>query len=1037
MSHHNDSGLIPFDPKGSNGVQAAPQYTIPKEYEEEMIDNAEDIDPLEGSIVSSKPKESDYHKRKYDNLMNINLTQQERTYKDRMKERQLDRQEEDIQKLLKQKQEQADQKFNDAKPENQPTRKRKKRWDVKSSEGDSVTVNILPVINGIELNNSILDKILPNGYTIVEPPLSYKPLNDLPPDYKQEDQGYLLPEESTLALENKAVETAQELAIENLGEKEKKVHTLISNIIEGASNMRKPALRQLTENARTFGAQAIFDQLLPLFMKRNLDEHQRHLLVKIVGRVLYQLDDLIRPYTYKILVVIMPLLIDEDYYTRIEGREIVANLSKAAGLAHMISTLRPDIDHSDEYVRNTVSRTFAVMSCALGIPVVLPFLKAVCNSKKSWQARHTGMKIVQQIAILAGSGVLPHLNGLVAAISKGLSDEHVHVRTIAAQAASALAESSAPYGAESFQQILDELYKGIRRHRGKGLAAFLKAIGYIIPLLDPDYADYYAKMVFKVLIREFESPDEEMKRTCLKVLQQCCDTEGIEKQYLIIEVIGSFFKSFWNRRTALDRRTAKLCCETTFHLSKRVGAGLVLDNILVHLKDESEPFRRMTAETCYKVVQSYGTAELSDKSVDQLLDGILIAFQEQVIQDNVILKSFSVIISSLGLRIGVHLPSIVSIILYRLKNREPEPRRQAASLITVVAPVIKKCGNEDMLLKLGSVIYESLGEVYPDVLASILEAMKAVIAVVGVESMNPPMSQILPTLSPILRNRNEMVQETAIGLIGMIAQRAPEYVNAREWMRICFSLVEMVKSQRKSIRKAANRTVGYIAVAIGPQDVLVTLLNNLRVQDRQLRVCTAVAIGIVAESCAPFTVLPALMNEYQTVENNVQNGVLKALAFMFESIGSMGKDYIYATLPLIEDALTDRDLVHRQTAANVVKHMALNNVGFGLEDAFIHFLNLLWPNIFETSPHVIARILEGIEGCRNVIGCGIVMNYTLTGLFHPARKVRDSYWKVYNPMYVQSCDSMVPYYPDFKDQILTKDTEQVTPTVIEELDIWV
>jgi hypothetical protein len=53
------------------------------------------------------------------------------------------------------------------------------------------------------------------------------------------------------------------------------------------------------------------------------------------------------------------------------------------------------------------------------------------------------------------------------------------------------------------------------------------------------------------------------------------------------------------------------------------------------------------------------------------------------------------------------------------------------------------------------------------------------------------------------------------------------------------------------------------AQAIGPQDVLVTLLNNLKVQERQNRVCTTVAIAIVAETCSPFTVLPALMNEYK------------------------------------------------------------------------------------------------------------------------------------------------------------------------------
>lgn len=42
-----------------------------------------------------------------------------------------------------------------------------------------------------------------------------------------------------------------------------------------------------------------------------------------------------------IQVVIEPLLIDEDYYARVEGREIISNLSKAAGLATMIATMRP------------------------------------------------------------------------------------------------------------------------------------------------------------------------------------------------------------------------------------------------------------------------------------------------------------------------------------------------------------------------------------------------------------------------------------------------------------------------------------------------------------------------------------------------------------------------------------------------------------------------------------------------------------------------------------------------------------------------
>ena len=63
-----------------------------------------------------------------------------------------------------------------------------------------------------------------------------------------------------------------------------------------------------------------------------------------------------------------------------------------------------------------------MVASALGIPTLLPFLKAVCQSKKSWQARHTGIKIVQQIAILMGCAVLPHLKSLVDIIKHGGCD---------------------------------------------------------------------------------------------------------------------------------------------------------------------------------------------------------------------------------------------------------------------------------------------------------------------------------------------------------------------------------------------------------------------------------------------------------------------------------------------------------------------------------------------------------------------------------------------------------------------------------------
>ena len=137
---------------------------------------------------------------------------------------------------------------------------------------------------------------------------------------------------------------------------------------------------------------------------------------------------------------------------------------------------------------------------------------------------------------------------------------------------------------------------------------------------------------------------------------------------------------------------------------------------------------------------------------------------------------------------------------------------------------------------------------------------------------------------------------------------------------------------------------------------------------------------------------------------------------MFEYIGEMGKDYIYAVTPLLEDALQDRDLVHRQTAAAVVQHLALGVPGLGCEDALTHLLNLVWPNIFETSPHLIQTVTGAIDGMRVALGPAVMLNYILQGLFHPARKVREVYWRLYNNIYIGSQDALVAAYPRMKDE---------------------
>lgn len=572
------------------------------------------------------------------------------------------------------------------------------------------------------LSDEELDEMLPSeGYKILDPPAGYAPIRtparklmstpapmsstgiggfmmqepenarslgkQMPADipgvgdlqfFKPEDMAYF----------GKLVDGGDENAMTVEELKERKIMRLLLKVKNGTPPMRKTALRQLTDNARQFGAGPLFNQILPLLMEKTLEDQERHLLVKVIDRILYKLDDLVRPYVHKILVVIEPLLIDQDYYARVEGREIISNLSKAAGLAHMISTMRPDIDHVDEYVRNTTARAFAVVASALGIPALLPFLRAVCRSKKSWQARHTGVKIVQQIPILMGCAILPHLKGLVECIGPNLEDEQAKVRTVTSLAIAALAEAASPYGIESFDTILNPLWTGAKKQRGKGLAGFLKAVGYIIPLMDEEYANYYTSEVMEILLREFQSPDEEMKKVVLKVVSQCAGTEGVTAAYLKENVLPEFFKAFWVRRMALDKRNYRQVVETTVDLAQKVGCGEIIERIVDHLKDESEPYRKMTLESVEKVIASLGAADVGERLEERLVDGVLFAFQEQTMEDVVMLNGFGTVVNALGTRCKPYLPQIVSTILWRLNNKSSAVRQQSADLISRIAVVM-------------------------------------------------------------------------------------------------------------------------------------------------------------------------------------------------------------------------------------------------------------------------------------------------------------------------------------------------------------
>ena len=68
---------------------------------------------------------------------------------------------------------------------------------------------------------------------------------------------------------------------------------------------------------------------------------------------------------------------------------------------------------------------------------------------------------------------------------------------------------------------------------------------------------------------------------------------------------------------------------------------------------------------------------------------------------------------------------------------------------------MQACNEEKLLGHLGVVLYEYLGEEYPEVLGSILGALKSIVNVIGMTKMTPPIKDLLPRLTPVLKNRHE------------------------------------------------------------------------------------------------------------------------------------------------------------------------------------------------------------------------------------------------------------------------------------------
>lgn len=135
-----------------------------------------------------------------------------------------------------------------------------------------------------------------------------------------------------------------------------------------------------------------------------------------------------------------------------------------------------------------------------------------------------------------------------------------------------------------------------------------------------------------------------------------------------------------------------------------------------------------------------------------------------------ILHGFVAVVISLGQRVKPYRPQICNTIKLCLDNKSCKVRQKAAYdyAISQIAVIFIQYEEEQLLGHLGVGLYEYLAEECPDVLGSILVALKPILHVGNTTRTTLPVKNLLQRLTPIKKIQPGMVRENCIELVCQI-----------------------------------------------------------------------------------------------------------------------------------------------------------------------------------------------------------------------------------------------------------------------------
>lgn len=735
---------------------------------------------------------------------------------------------------------------------------------------------------------------------------------------------------------------------------------MVCNVLLVGSGTKKEVSRATKKLAKA-GDSRVLGLVVSLILIFNLTTKEKVRYTRLVGMLDTRAVDI---GTLRLLLMVLGL---EEVFGGVSTWDVLCRLCAEKGCDVVLESMSSDLA-SQGYLHQEVVLHVVGALCVVFTPAgVVVLVRNMVNSGSDMQMSFA-LRAIMRISRRLGVDVKPYLCLFCDLVSTALECGNEALQSEAANTISVLWRAGDVDGLDDFEllfarleAILQDPWKrrsDVDAHRGyrRSRLAFLNALSCLAQR-STDKSNSVLRLIQDLSLR-----DRREANVYLKAFDRVCahaDAREVEHEFL--RTLGFLMRQEGSSRAVMG-------------IFRKVCSN---NNLSSHVL----PFF------------TRGTVEMANwYRIFSEVDSIVFDAQESASYYAFVCKGL-LEMQSLGLE-NVHALLVKSftkkgdfVQIYPLsreitKKSDPGPRALGFRILEAIFPYLDAPDQNDCK----TTFIERLDERDSGVLRQVLSCVRKAL---GMCSGTDVLLKMLPLL------RNEEVLDTCVEVVmALSVMLGYDRRLEKEWLRICQELADNAGSPRKAVRRSCAECLALITHNVKTQRVINVLMTNLSTAHKPVRSGCTLAIGLVGQSRGLHAIVPSLMADYAVPDALLRFGILKSLTIAFQGVRSDVSDYVLLLLPLIEDALTERDAAYRvlciQMVTNIVLCYRVNpNVAI-----IVHLLNFVFPNVLDTTKHMREQVDRCLDAFCSVLGCMPIYKYIVQGIFHPARHVRNRYGDV-------------------------------------------